>query len=342
MHVSATLLHRVCPPSTGQSPINLGYAGDNLTLRRTHRIFTSRSCHKGTFEREGLDHVSGLALKNCRDLLPLLQWNHAHDIHFFRISSQIFPWAGQYELEELPDFEDIVAALSAAGKYARSVDQRLTAHPPHFIKLASTDEAIRKRSVADIEVQSRVFDLMGYEKASHWNKINIHVGGAYGSKTRTLHRFSETFEGLKDSTRARLTVENDDRPKGYSVADLMILHSLTRIPITFDFFHHQFCPGAMTQKEAFEAALSTWPTDVRPVVHWSEAPECPQKRRLHPYGHSSFVYGPIELFGRDREVDVMLESKAKEAALLLYRDEISLRYTTAPLEAVEEECLCEG
>ena len=325
-------------PITRQSSLNLGYAGDNLTLRRTHRIFTSRSCRKSTFDREGLDHVSSLALKNCRDLLPLLQWNHAHDIHFFRISSQMFPWSGQYELEELPDFEAIAAALLAAGQYARSVNQRLTAHPPHFIKLASTDEAIRKRSVADLEVQSRVFDLMGYEQASHWNKINIHVGGAYGSKTRTLNRFAKTFEGLKDSTQARLTVENDDRPKGYSVTDLMILHSLTRIPITFDFFHHQFCPGDMTQVEAFEVALSTWPIDVKPVVHWSEAPECPQRRRHHPYGHSSFVYGPIELFGREQEVDVMLESKAKEAALLMYRGEIAPRYN---IVAVEEELLYE-
>ena len=39
----------------------------------------------------------------------------------------------------------------------------------------------------------------------------------------------------------------------------------------FDFHHHKFCTGGLTEKEAFFAALTTWPKGVRPVVHWSES-----------------------------------------------------------------------
>jgi UV DNA damage endonuclease len=310
--------------STPLSTLTLGYACDNLTLRRSGRIFTNRSCHKGTFTSRGLDHVSKLALNNCRDLTRIIQWNHENGVQLFRVSSKIFPWSGQYELEALPDFEEISAALAAAGELARSYGQRLTNHPPHFIKLASTDEEVRLRSIADLEIQARVFDLMGFPP-SHWNKINIHVGGVYGSKPRTLERFAQTFHSLSEAVRYRLAVENDDRPNSYSVTDLLPLHASTGIPITFDFHHHQFCRGGQTQREAFEAAISTWPAGVRPVVHWSEMPECPERQRTHPHAHSAFVYGPIHLYGREADVDVMIESKAKEVALLLYRDEIAPR-----------------
>ncbi len=33
---------------------------------------------------QGLEFVSGLALQNCRDLLPILQWNAEHGIKLFR------------------------------------------------------------------------------------------------------------------------------------------------------------------------------------------------------------------------------------------------------------------
>lgn len=316
--------------------MNLGYACDNFALRKSRGVYTSRSCHRRTFDSQGLAHISHLALQNCRNLVQVLQWNDAHGIKLFRVSSKLFPWSGQYTLEALPDFEDIAEALAIAGKFALHSGHRLTAHPPHFIKLAATDESIRRRSIADLEIQSQVFDLMGLPR-SHWSKINIHVGGTYGNKTRTLERFARTFETLSESTRSRLTVENDDRPTSYSVSDLMQLHRMSGIPITFDFFHHQFCPGGMSQLDAFESALMTWPRDVKPVVHWSEPPECPKRRQTHPYRHSTFVYGPINLYGRDCDVDVMIESKAKEVALLMYRDELAPRYaeeTTAQCEVL--------
>lgn len=142
----------------------------------------------------------------------------------------------------------------------------------------------------------------------------------YGSKDKTISRFAQTFDRLSDHVKARLTVENDDTGNSYSVDDLLDLHDLTGIPITFDFHHHRFCPGTMSKHQAFEAAISTWPTNVRPVVHWSETPECPKRRKSHPHSHSNFVYGPINIYGREMDVDVMIESKAREAALLLYRD----------------------
>ena len=38
------------------------------------------------------------------------------------------------------------------------------------------------------------------------------------------------------------------------------------VPITFDFHHHRFCDGGLTEQQAFKAAIATWPKGVRPQV----------------------------------------------------------------------------
>ena len=67
-----------------------------------------------TFDEGGLPYASELALANCRDLLKILRWNEQHDIRFFRISSDIFPWASEYKLSDLPDYDAICDALMDA------------------------------------------------------------------------------------------------------------------------------------------------------------------------------------------------------------------------------------
>lgn len=59
--------------------------------------------------------------------------------------------------------------------------------------------------------------------------------------------------------------------------------------------------------------MSTWPRGIKPVVHWSES----QEGRM-PKAHSDYVYGPMELHGQEAHVDVMIEAKCKEMALMRF------------------------
>ncbi|KAL4426553.1 hypothetical protein ABPG77_008411 [Micractinium sp. CCAP 211/92] len=321
-------------PQPGEQPFqlpvpNLGYTCLNIQLQQQHGIRTNRSCRRRTFEAEGLPHVSRLALANCRDLLPLVAWNAAHGIHFFRIPSALFPWDAEYELEQLPDFPEIAEVLAQVGAAARAARQRLTCHPSHYVQLATPDERLRARSMRHLELNARVFDLMGYPP-SHENKINIHVGGHYGCKRAALARFAAALDGLSHSCRSRLTVENDDRRGYFSTADLLPLHAAAGVPIVFDFLHHALLPGGLDEREALLAALATWPAGVRPVVHYSEPSENPALARR---AHSHMLTRPFELYGREADVDVMLEAKGMEQALLFYRDQLQLgrkQSTTVP------------
>ena len=57
--------------------MNLGYACINMGFSnrsKKDRITTNRTMIKKTFDQKGIDYASELALQNCKDLLPILQW----------------------------------------------------------------------------------------------------------------------------------------------------------------------------------------------------------------------------------------------------------------------------
>ena len=65
--------------------------------------------------------------------------------------------------------------------------------------------------------------------------------------------------------------------------------------------------------------MSTWPEDVKPVVHYSESRQIEKEDpKLKPQAHSDYVYDRIDTYGN--MVDVMIEAKAKERALMKYKE----------------------
>ena len=93
-----------------QKNLNLGYACINMnlsTLPKSKRVTTNRSMIKRTFQEKGIAYASELALQNVTDLYQILQWNDDHGIKFYRMSSDIFPWSSEYNLKDLPDYDEI-------------------------------------------------------------------------------------------------------------------------------------------------------------------------------------------------------------------------------------------
>ncbi len=287
--------------------LRLGYACINLTLG-AQGITTNRGMIKRTFAERGIAYASELALSNVQALLAILKWNLEQGIEVFRITSEIFPWASEYQLSDMPDYEAIKAVLEEAGR----LPVRVSTHPGPFNKLAGSGATLAN-TVRDLQIHAELFDLMGLPP-SHQNKINIHVGGTYGDKGDTLKRFADHYAALPDPIRLRLTVENDDKPGLYSVAELLPLHDACGIPIVFDYFHHSLHPGGMSEEEAFLAAYNTW--DVRPVFHYSSSRRNFEEPDAKKEAHADFLHERINHYGRP--LDVMLEAKMKELALFQY------------------------
>jgi UV DNA damage endonuclease len=295
--------------------MNLGYACINMTLgNRKPKITTNRSMVRKTFLERGLNYAGELGLENSRDLLQILKWNTENGIKLFRLSSEFFPWASEYKFEDLPQFLRIRTLLSGAGHYAQSVGMRINSHPGPFNVLTSPKESVVQNTIVDLELHGKIFDLMGLEK-SPYNNINIHCNGVYGDKKSAMDRFILNFQRLSPSVQTRLTVENDDKESMYSVKDLMYIHEKTGIPIVFDYHHHKFCTGGLSEEKALKLAVSTWPKGITPEVHYSESKSLHENNtKIKPQAHSDYITTLPNTYELD--LDIMVESKAKELAIL--------------------------
>jgi UV DNA damage endonuclease len=256
-------------------------------------------------------------LKNSLDLEKLLEWNELNNIKFFRISSDICPWASEFDMNTMKDIKDIREVLTRVGAYVKYYNHRITTHPGQFNVLCSPRPNVVERSIVDLTIHSTVFDWLDLPRTPY-AKINIHLGGAYGDKPKSMERFCKNFERLPEGVKTRLTVENDDKASMYSVKELYHgVYSNIGVPIVFDYHHHRFCDGGLSEQEALELAISTWPKGVKPVVHYSESRSKERlDEKIKPQAHSDYVYDYIDTYGND--VDIMIEAKAKELAVKRY------------------------
>lgn len=292
----------------------LGYPCMNRSLRPDIR--TNRSMTKTRFTDERpLDVLGERIEQNLRDLQTVLEWNVEHGITFYRISSNLVPLKTEFELTELPNSTEIYRLGEEVGSYIQSHDIRVSFHPDHFVKLASPTERVRKNSIAELVGHAKIYDELLQLPQTFTYPINVHIGAHYNDKTETRERFIEVYNSLPESVRSRLIIENDDSTSLWSIAELVDISNECGVPITFDYHHHTLS-GTQSYESALAEAVTTWPEDVVPIVHYSEP------RRVHehnpsikPEKHSQFVEA-IPILSSQTDVDVMIEAGSKERAIL--------------------------
>jgi len=292
--------------------MNIGYACINMTMGK--KVTTNRSMVKKTFNAKGLDYVSELALANAKDLIKILEWNRLNGINFFRLSSALVPWGDNIDITQLKDYKEFKFELKKAGDYAKFWNMRINSHPGPFNVLPSPNESVVQKTFADLELHGKIFDLMGLSKTPY-NNINIHCNGVYGDKQSAMDRLITNFKRLSPSVRKRLTLENDDKGSMYSVKDLMYIYENTGIPIVFDYHHHQFCTGDLSEEQALKLAATTWPKGITQEVHYSESKALHENNpKEKPQAHSLYIKSLPNTYELD--LDIMVEAKGKELAIL--------------------------
>jgi UV DNA damage endonuclease len=271
----------------------------------------------------------------------LFNYLAAHDIHMYRMSSDLAPYATH---PDMPQFHSMVrdsaSELRSTGAQARRFDIRLSFHPSQYVILNSPDPTLTSKSVWDLTSQAEMLDLMeqGPEAV-----LVIHVGGTYGDRASSNARWVETYKRLPEPVRRRLVLEHDDTR--FSASDTLWIHGQTGVRLVFD-HQHFWClnPDRLDLRDTLARMLATWPAGVRPKVHFSsprtelrELKRRDAKTRkttltnVAPVwtGHADFCH-PFEFISFMRlakglDFDVMLEAKAKDLALIRLRPDL-LRY----------------
>jgi UV DNA damage endonuclease len=291
----------------------------NKDRKKKDHITVNRGMTKKTFEKRGLDYVSELAIKNIDDVEKILKWNYKNNIFVYRMSSEMFPCIGFYELEDLPNFNTISNKLKSIGDYSKSKKMRLSFHPTHFCVPASENPIVVKNAIDELNKHTQIMDLMDLEK-THYYPINIHINTTKPTRELAAERFCEQFYNLSESCRSRLVVENDDGPNQYSTKMLYdLVYKKIGIPITHDFHHHNYGPQDISQEEALRLACSTW-GNIIPMTHMS-SPKTLEDSSSKQTAHADYIYEEIKTYGLS--FDTELECKMKDLALLRYREKFN-------------------
>ncbi|MFW6009431.1 MAG: UV DNA damage repair endonuclease UvsE [archaeon] len=297
--------------------MELGYASINLTLGKDVKV--NRGMIKRTFKSKGINYAGELAFKNILDLEKIIKWNIKNNILVYRMSSDMFPWMSEYNIHEIPNFNQIKNKLIEIGNICKCEGHRVSFHPGPFNCLASPTENVVNKTIKELNQHSEIMDIMGFE-ANHNTKINIHIGGSYKDKEKTAKRFNENFYKLDKNTQKRLTIENDDKLNLYTVKELYdLIYKKIKIPIVFDYHHHLLNSGNLSEEKALYLAISTW-NGIKPTFHYSSSKKIYENNdntKIKKQSHADYIYNKINTYGKN--FCIILESKAKDLSVLKYK-----------------------
>lgn len=269
-----------------------------------------RATHTFRLKSYSIERLQETVRQNLDCLLRILQYNRDHDLFFFRIGSQLVPFAS-HPVNQF-DWQDYFAPrLRAIGRFALEHEMRLSMHPDQFILINSPDEGVLERSVAELRYHVQVLDLMGLPTSA---KVMIHVGGVYDDRETSLQRFIERYVLLEPAIRKRLVIENDD--VNYPFADCLTLHRATGVPVVFDCFHHSILNRGESLAEVIPLFVATWGGEHGlPLSHYSsQQPEERAGKHTDTIDLSDFKR--YLQMTKPYDLDIMLEIKDKEASAL--------------------------
>ena len=283
--------------------MRIGYPCINTTIGcKSNRTFRLKS-----YSEERLIETVENNL-NC--LLQILRFNLKHNILFFRITSDLVPFAS-HPICQFNWQEYFKKTFKAIGDYIKSHDMRISMHPDQFTIINSVDNKVFENSLRELTYHAQVLDLMKLDTSA---KIQIHVGGVYGDKEKSMKRFIERFEKLDEIIKRRLVIENDERR--YRLEDCLQINAETGIPVLFDIFHHEVNNSGETIREAFDTFTKTWKKkDGIPMVDYSSQ-QIGELKGKHADSIDLEHFKKLLEETSPLDFDIMLEIKDKEKSAL--------------------------
>jgi UV DNA damage endonuclease len=189
---------------------------------------------------------------NLDCLLKILKFNSERGLLFFRITSDLVPFAS-HPINTFNWKGYFASSFEEIGDFIKNKGIRISMHPDQFTLINSVKEDVFERSVKELDYHASVLDLMQLDTAA---KIQIHVGGVYDNKQQSTDRFVERFFKLDNSIRRRLVVENDDRL--YTLNDCIEISRKVDVPVLFDVFHNSINSTGASINQAIQISSRTW------------------------------------------------------------------------------------
>ena len=283
--------------------MKIGYACINrsigCTAGRTFRL-------KSYSEKRLVETVQ----MNLLCLEKILEYNARCNILFFRITSDLIPFAS-HPVNKFKWQKHFASEFAKIGNLIRRHEMRISMHPDQFTLINSLDLAIFKRSVTELRYHANLLDLMGLDTSA---KIQIHVGGVYKNKAKSLKRFISRYRRVDKEIGRRLVIENDDR--SYSTKDCLQINDETGIPVLFDTLHHDINNNGEKIIECLARTGRTWKIrDGIPMIDYSHQ-KLDTKKGSHAETLETRRFKDFIRISWPCDFDIMLEIKDKERSAL--------------------------
>ena len=284
--------------------MKIGYPCINTSIQRHH---------KSTFRLASYSEMRLIQTvrDNLAHLEKILKFNVENRLLFFRISSDLVPFAS-HPICKFNWIDNFKSEFKQLGEYIKANNIRISMHPDQFVILNSSNEKVTDNSINELKYHCNILDAMDLDRTA---KVQIHVGGVYGDKPRAIKKFIECYSTLSEAIKKRIAIENDDHL--FNLKDCLEIHQQTGIPIIFDNFHHEcFNYSKESIIQAIKKASLTWKVkDGLPMLDYSSQSKGERKGKhattLDPLLFCDFIKETQRL-----DFDLMLEIKDKEKSAL--------------------------
>jgi UV DNA damage endonuclease len=244
-------------------------------------------------------------------LSKTLEYNVAHKLLFFRIASGIIPFAS-HPVNTFNWQEHFRLRFEEIGEYIIKNGFRISVHPDQFTLINSLSDDIFERSKRELQYHADLLDCLKLDLSA---KIQIHVGGAYGDKAKSMATFTSRYSTLADAIKRRLVIENDERL--YTADDCLGISKQTGIPVLFDVFHHKINLPPESSIDYFALAHKTWNEKRDGVMMVDYSSQKPNgKKGQHTESIDEDDFRGFLLGTKEFDFDIMLEIKDKEVSAL--------------------------
>lgn len=283
--------------------IRLGY----VALSKTIDITTSHTITYTNYKKDpDTKKLEKIINKNLDALEQILIYNKRNNIHFYRMSSNIFPLATHPNIK-YNAIKIFANRLKKIGNIIKDNNMRVDIHLDQYCVLNSTNEEVVKSTINIIKFYKNMFKAMELK-----TKMIIHIGSATNGKQEGIKRFIDNFKKLDKESRSMLIIENDD--KVYNVKDTLMIAQQLKIPMVLD-YHHYICNNEGENiNDYIKEIFKTW--QETPKIHFSSPKNKKEKRAHHDYINSDDFINFLNKISKIKtDFDIMIEAKEKDNAL---------------------------
>ena len=293
--------------------VRLGYVAISMAVDGTT---SSSYTYSRYLEDNNFNKLDKIIVSNLTSLKTMIDYNIKNNIHFYRMSSKIIPLATKSDVcfDYIDKYREYYKLI---GEKINNNSMRVDFHPDQYTVLNSTNKEVVNNSVETLKYHYRLLDSLEIKD----KVVVLHVGSSVLGKENSIRRFINNFNKLPRYLKEIIALENDD--KVFNISDVTKLSSILGIPIVLDYHHHVCNSSEIDYQKIFDS----WGNTRIPKLHFSSSKSKKEFRSHSDYINSDdFIQFINEIKPFNRDVDIMIEAKAKDDAL--FRLVRELKYKT--------------